>query len=68
VIYRHDSNDASVEGHLLIFRGDFAGDIEIIMSHLHGVHDFLTLLGITLLPMKLLEISLIGIPGIKVDL
>lgn len=63
--FRHDSGDAGVKGHLLVFWGDFAGGIEIIMNRFHGVHDFLALLGVVLLPMKLLEIGLISILGIK---
>ena len=50
--FRHDGGDAGVKGHLLVFRGDFAGGIEIIMNCFHGVHDFLALLSVVL-PLKL---------------
>lgn len=57
--FRHDGCDAGVKGHLLVFRGNFSGSIEIIMDRFHGVHDFLALLSVVLLPVKLLEIGLI---------
>ena len=63
--FRHDSRNAGVKGHLLVFRGDFAGGIEIIMDRFHDIHDFLALLSVMLLPMKLLEIGLISVLGIK---
>ena len=54
-----------MKGLLLVFRGDFAGGVEIVMDGLHDVHDFPALFGIMLLSLALTEIVRVGILGIE---